>query len=102
MTNLFDINTALPRWWWLNPWKACLILRQRIVAITNLSSEKVREMMSYRHMAIQKDVRIVELEAALDKARDELTKMKLDQEFGFCCDKSIKKPKPAKRKRKTK
>jgi len=65
MTNLFDINTALPRWWWLNPWKTCLVLRQRIVAITNLSSEKVREMMSYRHMAIQKEVRIVELEAQL-------------------------------------
>jgi hypothetical protein len=88
MTNLFDINTALPRWWWLNPWKACLILRQRIVAITNLSSEKVREMMSYRHMAIQKDVRIVELEIQLNQAREVATVLNAN--------------KPAKRKRKTK
>ena len=88
MTNLFDINTALPKWWWLNPWKTCLVLRQRIVAITNLTSEKVREMMSYRHMAIQKDIRIFELEAQLDKARDAATVLNTKQ--------------PAKRKRKTK
>jgi hypothetical protein len=88
MTNLFDINTAMPRWWWLNPWKTCLILRQRIVAITNLSSEKVREMMSYRHMAIQKDVRIVELEIQLNQAREVATVLNAN--------------KPAKRKRKTK
>ena len=85
MTNLFDINTALPKWWWLNPWKTCLVLRQRIVAITNLSSEKVREMMSYRHMAIQKDIRNVELETQLNQALDKLT---------------AKQPKPKKPKRK--
>ena len=40
MTNLFAINTTLPRWWWLNPWKSCLALRQRLEAVSILAMEK--------------------------------------------------------------
>jgi len=69
MTNLFEINTTLPRWWWLNPWKACLILHRRTVDFSNLSREKLRESMSYRQMAIQKELRIVELQMQLNQAQ---------------------------------
>jgi hypothetical protein len=88
MTNLFEINTALPRWWWLNPWKTCLILHRRTVDFSNLSREKLREAMSYRHMAIEKDMKNFELQTQLNQAREAATVLNAN--------------KPAKRKRKTK